>query len=788
MPDVDDERDGTEGTGSSATTNVTNRGSYLSKLDVVGSRLRSVSWQPQTPDTTTNGEYIPLSSYERRRDSAEALATVLEDDDSSVDPNDDFEAHYLDASEKKTDGEPFSVDPSLPPETQVLTWRAVLVGSFLGLIVGASNIYLGLKTGFSFGASLFGAIFGFAIIKPLSRILSEKWGGGYFGPKENCTVQSAATAAGGLTTLFVAAVPAMYHLGLMKTPSEDINKLFLLTAISAFYGLFFAVPLRKYYILQQKLVFPTPTATAYTIQSLHATTSPSARRTANKKINIIASSFVFSLTFKTIASYVPGMLWDWHIFWWLYRWGMEGAVSLESWGWWIADSKEFTPAFYAAGALSGLNASWSFMIGTILAWGVIGPLTVATGVAVGQPVDSDKMPGMMNYMSMTSKDPIHSPSPRYWMLWPGVMVMLVYSFVEVLWSSPAFYRSFAGAATRIQETFELTSTFRRLPMDNNTSLVGETEPIDPAPPHEQIKTWQWTSGLLISSLSTLIVGKWFFDVDFGVGIVALFLAFIFSFIGVQSSGTTDVNPVGTIAKASQLVVGGITRSQGLDIKKAQKTNLLAGAIASQAASHSVDMVGDLKTGHLLSASPASQFWAQVGGSFIGIWLSVILFVLFASAYPCITDLSIECSAFGMPAVTAWRSVTEAVTKPELPIPPSSAVTAAILGILAGITVPVKNLYVPPQYRAWVPNWSAIGLGFVVPQTYYPLAMVIGAHIASSWETINPASWEVWGYSLSAGLIAGEGIGGVVIALLVILGLDGSILGSSLGCPGHEYCG
>ena len=111
------------------------------------------------------------------------------------------------------------------------------------------------------------AIFGFAILKPMSSILPDRLGGGYFGPKENCelkhpskplyytnyrdsigTVQSAATAAGGLTTLFVAAVPAMYHLGLMTTPRQDFGKLILLTTISAFYGIFFAVPLRRYYI------------------------------------------------------------------------------------------------------------------------------------------------------------------------------------------------------------------------------------------------------------------------------------------------------------------------------------------------------------------------------------------------------------------------------------------------------------------------------------------------------------------------------------------------------------
>ena len=91
-------------------------------------------------------------------------------------------------------------------------------------------------------------LFSFAILKPLSGVLPTWFGGGYFGPKENCTVQAAATSAGGLTALFVAAVPAMYHLGLMTTPKQDIGRLFLLTAIAAFYGLFFAIPLRKYYI------------------------------------------------------------------------------------------------------------------------------------------------------------------------------------------------------------------------------------------------------------------------------------------------------------------------------------------------------------------------------------------------------------------------------------------------------------------------------------------------------------------------------------------------------------
>ena len=107
--------------------------------------------------------------------------------------------------------DPFPMDPDAPQEQQ-LTFRAVIVGCALGAVISASkyvrtlsqssdhscsgepcSVYLGLKTGWTFGASLFGSIFGFAILKSLSKTLPERLGGGYFGPKENVCCQSAAT-------------------------------------------------------------------------------------------------------------------------------------------------------------------------------------------------------------------------------------------------------------------------------------------------------------------------------------------------------------------------------------------------------------------------------------------------------------------------------------------------------------------------------------------------------------------------------------------------------------------
>lgn len=76
--------------------------------------------------------------------------------------------------------------------------------------------------------------------------------------------------------------------------------------------------------------------------------------------------------------------------------------------------------------------------------------------------------------------------------------MLVYSFAEVAWSAPMFYTSIKNM---------VLSTARGTMHKTRTSSVGVDEDEDPALPHEQIPTWQWTCGLLLSSIGTLVVGK-----------------------------------------------------------------------------------------------------------------------------------------------------------------------------------------------------------------------------------------------------------------------------------------
>ena len=94
------------------------------------------------------------------------------------------------------------------------------------------------------------------------------------------------------------------------------------------------------------------------------------------------------------------------------------------------------------------------------------------------------------------------------------------------------------------------------------------------------------------------------------------------------------------------------------------TNIIAGSLAAGVAAQATDMVGDLKTGHLLRAKPKNQFAAQLFGATIAIFLTAGLFVLFTTASPCIITGDTPC-AYGAPSISAWAAVAYAVTASDL---------------------------------------------------------------------------------------------------------------------------
>lgn len=102
------------------------------------------------------------------------------------------------------------------------------------------------------------------------------------------------------------------------------------------------------------------------------------------------------------------------------------------------------------------------MAGAVCAWGVIAPSLIATGKAVGIAA-SEEFP-LVSYQGLNFddvEDYTANPSPRYWLLWPGVLMMMVYSFVDLGMSMIPMFKGTCVVAYWIYSILILLQTSAR---------------------------------------------------------------------------------------------------------------------------------------------------------------------------------------------------------------------------------------------------------------------------------------------------------------------------------------
>lgn len=160
------------------------------------------------------------------------------------------------------------------------------------------------------------------------------------------------------------------------------------------------------------------------------------------------------------------------------------ALAVENWGWYI----EWTPAFIGIGMLIGMNVAVSFFAGSVIAWGIIGPALVHSGASFGLPLSDDpKWAGYISFASLSPADPTSgtpssiSPdsfSPRFWLLWPGVLAMIVVSFTELFCQWRIFV---LGGKAMVRAA---KAPFNRL-RHKETIEDEKTDNLDPAAPGDQ---------------------------------------------------------------------------------------------------------------------------------------------------------------------------------------------------------------------------------------------------------------------------------------------------------------
>ncbi len=146
--------------------------------------------------------------------------------------------------------------PYIPPKADLpeLTWPAVLMGSLLGILFGASSLYLLLKVGMTVSASIPVAVLAITIFRGLSRA---------FGIRratilENNVVQTAGSAGESIAFGVGAAMPALMLLGF----ELEWTTVMLVAVLGGLLGILMMIPLRRVFIVKQHGVLPYPEGTA----------------------------------------------------------------------------------------------------------------------------------------------------------------------------------------------------------------------------------------------------------------------------------------------------------------------------------------------------------------------------------------------------------------------------------------------------------------------------------------------------------------------------------------------
>jgi OPT family oligopeptide transporter len=400
------------------------------------------------------------------------------------------------------------------------------------------------------------------------------------------------------------------------------------------------------------------------------------------------------------------------------------------------------------------------LLGAILGWAVLSPIAKYQGWASGDVSD-------------------WNTGSKGWIVWVSLAIMLADAIVSLGWLilrplifygrtyGPDFVQSVKqkGLQRHLSDLVNPRARgYDRVNLsEDNTSASGRRDTSKPAPLEDTEEEYDAPPEHLIGVKTTLFglalsLGFCVFAVQYSFAgmisisltIFALVLALLLSIMGVRALGETDLNPVSGISKLTQLLFALVTPK---DSPNSVVINLLAGAISEAGALQAGDLLQDLKTGHLLGASPKAQFFGQLIGSAVGAVVSALVYKLYTSVYEIPSDL------FQTPTAYVWIFTARLVTGQGLP--PKVPVFAAAAAVFwAGLTM--LRIYGNAKKATWVPyipGGIAVAVGMYNTPSF-TLARTAGGLIAYYWTGWRQKP-ETPIIVLASGLILGEGLVSIV---------------------------
>ncbi len=578
-----------------------------------------------------------------------------------------------------------------------ITPKAVVLGILLSIILAGANAYLGLFAGMTVSASIPAAVISMGVLRAFrnSNIL------------ENNIVQTAASAGESLAAGVIFTIPALVLMGVWN--DFDYFEVAKIAAIGGVIGVLFTVPLRRALIVEAKLKYPEGVATAAVLQAGEESRSSDSKDQSGGLVAIGIAGVVGSI--MKLCQQGLGM---WHA-------AIEGAVVVR--GSIFGLGTDLSPALISVGYIVGRNIGILVIAGGLISWVIAIPIYSAIHGFEGDPMDAAWK--------------IWNSKIRY--LGVGAMV------VGGIWSLIKLAKPLYDGIHASLLTLKKSGTGTEAPLaerDFPINYVG--------------------MALAVLLIPVFLV---YFNIVHHAGIAVLLavvmmvFGFLFSAVAAYMAGMvgSSNNPISgvtiaTILFSSLLLL--LLLGENSDV--GAPAAIMIGAVVCCAAAIGGDNLQDLKTGHIVGATPWKQQVMQIVGTVSAALILGLVLDILHTAY------TIGSPTLSAPQATLMKSVADGVFNGNLPW--TMVGFGAIIGIII-ILIDIRQENMGSDFRVPI---LAVAVGIYLP-IELTVPIFIGGMIAHLSEQSGATDMmKKRGLLMASGLITGEALMGILVAVPIFI--------------------
>lgn len=614
---------------------------------------------------------------------------------------------------------PTNDDQPVVPATVSLpeiTVKAVVLSIVLAAVLAAANAYLGLFAGMTVSASIPAAVASMAILrlfKP-SNIL------------ENNIIQTASSSCEALAAGVIFTIPALVIVEYWS--GFDYWQTASIATVGGLLGVLFTIPLRRALIVTAGLRFPEGVATAEVLKVAAPTGTGAGGGDATPAAD--AARDFGTLLFAAIAGGAvkfgeSGLR--------LWTESLEGALHAGRTV--LYAGFNLSPALLAVGFIIGLNTAVVVFLGGAIGWLVLMPIH---GLIYGLPNGKTGLAAAMT---------IWSGQIRY----VGIGAMLAGG----LWTLTELRRPVLKSLETLRQTY----------------VAGQGSASAVLPRTEQDAPLPW---IVIPFALALLPMAWIYTTVVNSVPIGLFMtavmaiaAFLFSSVAAYMAGLvgSSSNPVSGVTIATIMVASLLlVLFLGAGHPAGPAATLVIGAVVCCAAAMGGDNLQDLKTGHLVGATPWKQQIMQVVGVLTGALVLVPVLSLLQAKYGIGEPTAGHAHPLTAPQATLMASLTRSVFGTGLPWP------LVGLGAAIGIAVILIDRRLEAQSSDFRLPVLGVALGIYLPLKL-SATIVAGGILAALAKKAASRAYEPSrrGLLFAAGLITGEALMGILLAIPIALG-------------------